>query len=236
MYWGYGFWDYSYILVLIGAVLSLIASARVRITYNKYAQVRSAGGMTGAEVARRILESQGVHDVRIEHVSGNLTDHFDPREMVVRLSDTVYNSTSVAAAGVAAHECGHVMQEEENYAPLKFRENLVPVANFGSSISWPLILIGLLIRSDAGWYIAIAGVILFSLAVLFQLVTLPVEFDASHRALGILEDTGILGHEELRDTRKVLHAAAMTYVAAAAAAILQLLRVMLIANSGRRRD
>lgn len=232
----YGFWDYSYILVLIGALLSLIASARVRSTYSKYSRVWSAGNMTGAEVARRILESQGITDVRIEHVSGSLTDHFDPREMVVRLSDSVYDNNSVAAAGVAAHECGHVMQEEENYAPLKFRENLVPVANFGSSISWPLIIIGLLINSNAGWYVAMAGVILFSLAVLFQLVTLPVEFDASHRALGILEDTGILGQEELRDTRKVLSAAAMTYVAAAAAAILQLLRVMLIANSGRRRD
>lgn len=232
----YGFWDYSYILVLIGALLSLIASARVRSTYGKYSQVRSAGGMTGAEVARRILESQGVHDVRIEHVSGSLTDHFDPREMVVRLSDSVYDNNSVAAAGVAAHECGHVMQEEENYAPLKFRESLVPVANFGSSISWPLIIIGLFINSNAGWYVAMAGVIFFSLAVLFQLVTLPVEFDASRRALAILEDTGILGQEELRDTRKVLSAAAMTYVAAAAAAILQLLRVMLIANSGRRRD
>ena len=192
--------------------------------------------MTGAEVARRILESQGITDVRIEHVSGSLTDHFDPREMVVRLSDSVYDNNSVAAAGVAAHECGHVMQEEENYAPLKFRESLVPVANFGSSISWPLIIIGLFINSNAGWYVAMAGVIFFSLAVLFQLVTLPVEFDASRRALAILEDTGILGQEELRDTRKVLSAAAMTYVAAAAAAILQLLRVMLIANSGRRRD
>ena len=232
----YGFWDYSYILVLIGALLSLIASARVRSTYSKYSRVWRAGNMTGAEVARRILESQGITDVRIEHVSGSLTDHFDPREMVVRLSDSVYDNNSVAAAGVAAHECGHVMQEEENYAPLKFRESLVPVANFGSSISWPLIIIGLFINSNAGWYVAMAGVIFFSLAVLFQLVTLPVEFDASRRALAILEDTGILGQEELRDTRKVLSAAAMTYVAAAAAAILQLLRVMLIANSGRRRD
>jgi len=232
----YGFWDYSYILVLIGALLSLIASARVRSTYSKYSRVWSVGNMTGAEVARRILESQGITDVRIEHVSGSLTDHFDPREMVVRLSDSVYDNNSVAAAGVAAHECGHVMQEEENYAPLKFRESLVPVANFGSSISWPLIIIGLFINSNAGWYVAMAGVIFFSLAVLFQLVTLPVEFDASRRALAILEDTGILGQEELRDTRKVLSAAAMTYVAAAAAAILQLLRVMLIANSGRRRD
>ena len=232
----YGFWDYSYILVLIGALLSLIASARVRSTYSKYSRVWSADNMTGAEVARRILESQGITDVRIEHVSGSLTDHFDPREMVVRLSDSVYDNNSVAAAGVAAHECGHVMQEEENYAPLKFRESLVPVANFGSSISWPLIIIGLFINSNAGWYVAMAGVIFFSLAVLFQLVTLPVEFDASRRALAILEDTGILGQEELRDTRKVLSAAAMTYVAAAAAAILQLLRVMLIANSGRRRD
>ena len=230
----YYFWDSTYILVLIGVVLSLIASARVRTTYAKYSRVQSAGGMTGAEVARRILASQGITDVDVQHVSGNLTDHYDPRTKTVSLSDSVYGSTSVAAAGVAAHECGHVCQHAENYSPLNFRSALVPVANFGSSISWPLIIIGLFIRAEWGYYVCIAGVLLFSLAVLFQLVTLPVEFNASHRAMNILEDTGILGHDELKMTGKVLRAAAMTYVAAAAGAILQLLRVMIIANSSRR--
>ena len=230
----YGWFDPTYILVIIGMIIGLIASANVKGTFNRYSKVRSAGGMTGAQVAQRVLQSQGIYDVEIRHVSGNLTDHYDPRSKTVNLSDTVFNSTSVAAAGVAAHECGHAVQHNVGYAPLSIRSALVPVVNFGANISWPLIIIGLFIRSEWGYYVVIAGVILFSLAVLFQLVTLPVEFNASHRALDILGDTRILGEDELKYTRKVLTAAAMTYVAALASSILQFIRVLLIANSRKR--
>ena len=230
----YGWFDPTYILVIIGMIIGLIASANVKGTFNRYSKVRSAGGMTGAQVAQRVLQSQGIYDVEIRHVSGNLTDHYDPRSKTVNLSDTVFNSTSVAAAGVAAHECGHAVQHHVGYAPLSIRSALVPVVNFGANISWPLIIIGLFIRSEWGYYVVIAGVILFSLAVLFQLVTLPVEFNASHRALDILGDTRILGEDELKYTRKVLTAAAMTYVAALASSILQFIRVLLIANSRKR--
>lgn len=230
----YGWFDPTYILVIIGMIIGLIASANVKGTFNRYSKVRSMGGMTGAQVAKRVLESQGIYDVEIRHVSGSLTDHYDPRNKTVNLSDTVYGSTSVAAAGVAAHECGHAVQHNVGYAPLSIRSALVPVVNFGANISWPLIIIGLFIRSEFGYYVILAGVILFSFAVLFQFVTLPVEFNASHRALEILGDTRILGEDELKYTRKVLMAAAMTYVAALASSILQFLRVILIANSRKR--
>ena len=191
--------------------------------------------MTGAQAAERILQSAGIYDVQIRHVSGNLTDHFDPRTKTVNLSDSVYNSTSVAAVGVAAHECGHVIQHANNYAPLTFRTALVPVANLGSALAWPVILVGALINSRSSMAIINFGIILFSLAVLFQLVTLPVEFNASSRALKQLQLQGILGDQELVYTRRVLSAAALTYVASAAAAILQLLRIILLFG-GRRRD
>ena len=229
------FWDYTYILVLIGAVICMIASTRVRTTFNKYAKYRSMSGMTGAQAAERILRSAGIYDVQIRHVSGELTDHYDPRTKTVNLSDSVYNSTSVAAVGVAAHECGHVIQHDTNYAPLTFRTTLVPIANIGSTLAWPVILIGLLINSRSSMMIIDIGIILFSLAVLFQLVTLPVEFDASGRALRLLQEQGILGSEEIVYTRKVLSAAALTYVASAASAILQLFRIILLFG-GRRRD
>ncbi len=226
----YGF-DYTYVLVLIGAVLCMWASYRVNSVYNKYSHIRSASGMTGAEVAQRILDRNGVRDVRVEHVSGNLTDHYDPRTQTVNLSDAVYGSTSVAALGVAAHECGHVMQHESGYMPLKIRTALVPAANLGSQIGLPLVIIGLIFGLSNS-FIAI-GIWIFALAVLFQIVTLPVEFNASHRALAMLEEYGILGTDEVEASRKVLGAAAMTYVAAATSAVLQLLRLIML---GRRRD
>ena len=226
----YGF-DYTYVLVLIGAVLCMWASYRVNSVYNKYSHIRSASGMTGAEVAQRILDRNGVRDVRVEHVSGNLTDHYDPRTQTVNLSDAVYGSTSVAALGVAAHECGHVMQHESGYMPLKIRTALVPAANLGSQIGLPLVIIGLIFGLSNS-FIAI-GIWIFALAVLFQIVTLPVEFNASHRSLAMLEEYGILGTDEVEASRKVLGAAAMTYVAAAASAVLQLLRLIML---GRRRD
>ena len=191
--------------------------------------------MNGAQVAQRVLQAAGIYDVQVRHVSGSLTDHYDPRTKTVNLSDPVYNATSVAALGVAAHECGHAIQHAKSYAPLSIRSALVPIANFGSMLAWPVILIGLLFNTRSSGLIIDIGILLFSAAVLFQLVTLPVEFDASRRALVMLRTQGILADDELRYTRRVLKSAALTYVASAAAAILQLLRIILITN-GRRRD
>lgn len=232
---GYYYWDPTYILVVIGAVICMIASARVKGTFNKYSQLRSMSGMNGAQVAQRVLQAAGIYDVQVRHVSGSLTDHYDPRTKTVNLSDPVYNATSVAALGVAAHECGHAIQHAKSYAPLSIRSALVPIANFGSMLAWPVILIGLLFNTRSSGLIIDIGILLFSAAVLFQLVTLPVEFDASRRALVMLRTQGILADDELRYTRRVLKSAALTYVASAAAAILQLLRIILITN-GRRRD
>lgn len=230
------FYDPTYFLVLIGVILSLLASAKVKSTFNRYSRVRNSRGLTGAQVAEQVLHGAGIYDVRIEHVSGNLSDHYDPRSKVLRLSDSVYGQTSVAAAGVAAHECGHAIQHAYGYGPLQFRNVLVPVANFGSKIAWPLILIGLLINRESSWYIMMAGVIAFSLAVLFQIVTLPVEFNASGRAIKILEESGMMYGDELRGAKKVLSAAAMTYLAGTAASILQLLRLLLLTGGRRRND
>jgi Zn-dependent membrane protease YugP len=228
------YFDPTYFLVIIGAILCLIASARVRSTYSRYQRVRSTSGLTGREAAQRILYYSGIQDVRIEHVSGSLTDHYDPRSKVLRLSDSTYGSCSVAAVGVAAHECGHAIQHARGYAPLSFRSALVPVANFGSTIAWPLIILGFLFNNETSQLLINIGILAFSLAVLFQIVTLPVEFNASGRALRILGETGMLQSEELSMTKKVLSAAALTYVASAAAAILQLLRLVLLSN--RRND
>ena len=233
-YYYYGI-DPTYILVLIGAVICMIASARVKSTYNKYSKYRSASGMTGAEAAQRILNTAGIYDVTIQHVSGNLTDHYNPANKTLNLSDSVYGSTSVAAVGVAAHECGHAIQHQKNYVPLTLRATIVPVANLGSTLAWPLILIGLLFSRNTGALFIDIGIICFSFAVIFQLVTLPVEFNASRRALRILGEQGILSESELPYTRKVLQAAALTYVASAASAILQLLRLILLFG-GRDRD
>ncbi len=229
--YGYYF-DPTYIFVLIGAVLSIIASARVNSTFNKFARERSMSGMTGAQTAEKILRTKGIYDVRVEHIRGTLTDHYDPSAKVVRLSDSVYNSTSVAAIGVAAHECGHVMQHYEKYAPLNIRTALVPAANIGSKLGIPIILVGLILGSNS--LLMQIGIWVFSLAVLFQVVTLPVEFDASKRALVCIEQYGIVTSDERRKSAKVLKAAAYTYVAAAAASILQLLRLVML--FGRRDD
>lgn len=229
------YYDPTYILVLIGVVLSLLASSRVNSTYERYSRVSNHAGITGAMAAERILHHMGIFDVRIEHVSGKLSDHYDPKNKVLRLSDSTYYSTSVAALGVAAHECGHAVQHATGYAPLNIRGALVPVANFGSNISWPLIVMGLFINGKMSMILINLGILLFTAAVLFQIVTLPVEFNASSRALKILQGTGMLYDEEVRQARKVLSAAALTYVAGAASAVLQLLRLLII-TGGRRRD
>lgn len=227
------FYDPTYILVMIGVVICLLASAKMNSTFSKYSRVRSHSGMTGKEAAEALLHREGIYDVRVEYVAGNLTDHYDPRSKVLRLSDATYQQTSVAAIGVAAHECGHAIQHARGYTPLSIRSALVPVANFGSSIAWPLIIIGLIMNSQTSQLFLNLGVIAFSMAVLFQIVTLPVEFNASRRALKILGNTGMLYPDEVRETRKVLTAAALTYVAGAASAILQLLRLIMISNSRR---
>lgn len=231
----YGF-DTTYLLVLIGAIICMVASARVKSTYRKYSQYNSMSGMTGAQAANRILNSAGIYDVEICHVSGNLTDNYNPSKKTLNLSDAVYNSTSVAAIGVAAHECGHAIQHQQGYAPLNIRSAIVPVANIGSTVAWPLILIGLLFTGNSSDLFINLGIICFSFAVFFQLVTLPVEFNASSRALAILGREGILADSELPYTKKVLSAAALTYVASAAAAILQLLRLVLLFGGRRSRD
>ena len=227
------YYDPTYILVLIGVVISLWASAKVNSTYQKYSRTRSYSGLTGAEAARRILNSAGIYDVTVEHVRGNLTDHYDPRARVLRLSDSVYGSSSVAAIGVAAHECGHAIQDEESYAPLRIRSALVPVANFGPKAADPSIILGLFFGSS--YTLIQIGLLCFALGTLFQIVTLPVEFNASARAVRILGDSHMLMEEELQQTRKVLSAAALTYVAAALASVLSLLRLFLLFG-GRDRD
>ncbi len=232
--YGYGFYgfDPTYILLVIGMLLSLAASAKLKSTFAQYRRVRSASGLTGEQAARRILMAAGITDVAVRSIPGSLTDHYDPRTRTVNLSQDSYGQTSLAAVGVAAHECGHAIQHATNYAPLDFRSALVPVANFGSNLSWPIFIIGLFAGIRP---LTTAGIVLFSLAVLFQLVTLPVEINASSRALKMLQSTGILGSDETKGARKVLTAAAMTYVAALAASILQLLRLVILAG-GRRRD
>ena len=222
--YGYGL-DPTIILVLIGVALSLWAQGRVNSTFSRYSRVRSMTGMT----------AQGIYDVTVQQIAGELTDHYDPRTKTVNLSQSVYGATSVAAIGVAAHECGHAMQDNEGYAPLRFRSALVPAANFGSKLSWPLILLGL-VFGGLGSPLVEIGILMFSLAVLFQLVTLPVEYNASARAVRLLDSQGILAGEEVSGTRKVLNAAAHTYVAAAATSILQLLRLIILFGGRNRRD
>lgn len=235
-YYYYGFMDPTYILIIIGALLSIGASGVVKSTFNKYSRVGNKRRMTGAEAARRLLQSQGIFDVTIREVRGNLTDHYDPRTKTLNLSETVYSSTSVSAVGVAAHECGHAMQHANGYLPLKFRSSLVPVANFGSYLAWPLIVIGLLLNSSASYVLLEAGVILFCLVILFQLVTLPVEFNASRRAVKLLDEQCLLVGDEVKQTASVLRAAALTYVASVAASLLQLLRILILIGGRRRCD
>ncbi len=225
------YYDSTYILVIIAFALTLFASFGVKSTFARYDKIRNTRGITGADAARRILSSNGIGNVTVEHTPGSLTDHFDPRTNVVRLSDATYNSTSVAAIGVAAHECGHAIQHSVGYAPIKLRNAIVPVVNIGNTLSMPLFFIGLVMGA---YKLALAGALLFSFVLVFQLVTLPVELNASRRALKILDEFDILGNSELKGAKKVLTAAAMTYVAAVAATALQLLRLLTILN--RRRD
>lgn len=232
--YGYGYWgfDRTYLLLIIGMILSLLASAKLKSTFGVYRKIRSASGLTGAETAQRILRNAGIYDVQVVPIQGSLTDHYDPQKKVLGLSQDVYGQTSLAAVGVAAHECGHAIQHANNYALLNLRSAIVPAANIGANISWPLFLAGLIFSIRP---LLTLGILLFSLAVLFQLVTLPVEINASSRALRMLQSTGILSPEENKGARKVLTAAALTYVAALASSILQLLRLLILAG-GRDRD
>ena len=226
--------DITYIVLVLPAILlGLWAQMRVKSTYARYSHVRSARGITAEEAARLILDMNGLSQVPIQRVRGSLTDHYDPRQRVVRLSDSVYGSTSVAAIGVAAHEVGHAVQHAAHYAPLKLRNAIIPMTNIGSALSIPLILVGLILNSQP---LALFGVALFGLVALFQLVTLPVEFNASRRALATLESRDILGREELYGARQVLTAAALTYVAALIQSLAQLLRLLILVGGSRRRD
>ena len=227
------YYDSTYILVLIGAVISMIASARVKSTYAKYGKIRSHSGMTATDAARMILDNAGLRHVRIERVSGDLTDHYSPKEQILRLSDTTIHSGSIAAIGVAAHECGHAIQHAEHYAPLNVRNAIVPVVNLGSTLSWPMILLGLLFGFSGFFKL---GILLFSFSLIFQIITLPVEFNASSRAVAILEQSGMLYEDELKGARKVLSAAAMTYVAAVVATLLSLLRLIILFGGRRNND
>ena len=231
MYWPF-FYDWTYILLIPALILSMWAQFRVSSTFNRFSKVRASSGMTATQMAEQLLHAEGVYDVSVERTRGNLTDHYDPKNMVLRLSDSTANSTSVAALGVAAHEAGHVLQHRDGYAPLMLRTAAVPVVNIGSNLSWPLFVVGLIFSWEPLLYV---GISLFALAVLFALITLPVEFNASKRALVALEANGYLQPgEEMRGAKKVLSAAAMTYVASAFMAIMQLLRLLAIA--GVRRD
>jgi len=220
--------------MLAVALASIIASARVNMTFSKFDRVRSMTGMTGADAAQNLLRAAGIYDVSVERIGGKLSDHYDPARKAVCLSDATYASASVAAVAVAAHECGHAIQHHEKYAPLSIRSTLVPMANLGSKAGIPIILLGCFLGYN--YTLVQVGIWVFSLAVLFQIVTLPVEFNASSRALKLLESQRILSHEETKMSRKVLSAAAMTYVAAAASSIIQLLRLIAIFGGGRRRD
>ena len=231
---GMFYWDPTYILVLIGMVLCLGASAMVNSAMSRYSKVRNSTGMTGAEAARRILNNEGLYNVQIECLKSGSGDHYDPRSNTVRLSCDNYNQPSVTAVGVAAHECGHAIQHAKGYAPLNFRSALVPVANIGSTLGMPLIILGVFLSWNQ--VLIRIGIWAFALAVLFQLVTLPVEFNASSRALAKIDQYGLLGGEETKGCRKVLTAAALTYVAAAASSILQLLRLILLFGGNRRSD
>ncbi len=235
LYYG-GFFDVGYVLVLIGLLISLWASWNVKSTFRRYQNTRNSRGLTAAQVARQILDDNGLYQIRIERVSGNLTDHYDPKGNVIRLSDSVHDSTSVAAIGVAAHECGHAVQHAVNYFPMQIRSAIIPVTQLGSRLWYIVFVLGLIFsNSYAGMPLQMIGILLFSLIVLFQLVTLPVEFNASRRAMQTLESRYILAGEELSGARKVLTAAALTYVAALLGSILQLIRLLGVSKRNNRR-
>lgn len=226
------YYDPTYILVILGFIFAMFASGGVQRTFNKYSKIKSYRGYTGADAARKILDDNGLYDVRIEHINGNLSDHYDPKANVIRLSDATYADNSVAAIGVAAHEAGHAVQHAVGYAPIKVRNAIVPAVNICSSLSMPLFLIGLIFALPT---LTTIGIVLFAGALVFQLVTLPVEFNASRRAISILNTSAMLDEQELSGAKKVLTAAAMTYVAAVISTALQLFRLILLSNS-RRRD
>lgn len=232
------YYDPTMILLIPALILTMWAQFKVNSTFRKYSQIESARRMTGADAARRILDRNGLSSVQIQHVRGNLTDHFDPRTNTVNLSDTTYANTSIGAIGVAAHECGHAIQHATGYAPIRVRNAIVPAVNFCSKLSMPIILIGFILAAFGEFSTVMidVGIILFAATVLFQLVTLPVEFNASSRAIKTLDSYELLSNEEIKGARKVLSAAAMTYVAAAFSAIMTLLRLILISNNNRRRD
>lgn len=230
MLFGWFYFDWTILLVIPGFIISLWAQIQVSSTFNKYSKMQTVRGLSGADAARRILDSNGLSHVRIEQIKGNLTDHYDPKANVIRLSESVYHATSPAAIGVAAHEAGHAIQYAKNYAPIGLRMKIVPITKFGSLLSIPLFFIGLVLAND---YMMVAGIVLYALIAFFQLVTLPVEFNASSRAMSSLASTGILNDNELRASRKVLTAAAMTYVAALLTSLLTLLRLIILANNRR---
>lgn len=237
MYGYYGF-DWTYVVLVLPCILlSLWASANVNSTFKRYSTQYSRRGLTGAEAAERVLRANGVTGVRIERISGDLTDHFDPRSNVIRLSDNVYGNTSTAAIGVACHEAGHAVQYAQDYVPIRIRSAVIPATNLGSKLAMPLILIGLLINSlgDLSYFLIYLGIACFGLSLVFQLVTLPVEFDASHRAMEAIAQTELLTQEEQQGARKTLRAAALTYVAATAVALSQLLRLIVLFGGNRRR-
>ena len=228
------YYDWTYLLIMLPCfILSLICSASVKSNFSKYSKVNNSRGLTGAQAAQQVLNAHGVTGVRIEPVSGKLTDHFDPRTNVIRLSESVYNARTVSAVGVACHEAGHAVQHAEGYVPNKIRSAIVPVANIGSRLSWIVLVVGMLLPVQFNFVITI-GIVLFSASIVFTLITLPVEFNASSRALKTIQSTGMLNESEYAGAKKVLTAAAMTYVAAAATSIMQLLRLILIFGSRRR--
>ena len=230
------FYDYWYIVLVMPAVLlSIFASIKVNTTFKKYSKVRSSRGITGAEAARRVLDANGLYSVKIERVRGDLTDHYNPQNNTIYLSQTVYDNPSAAAIGVAAHEAGHAVQHAVGYTPIKIRAAIIPATRFGSMLAFPLILFGLLLEASGMIYLAYLGVACFGLSTLFQLVTLPTEFNASRRALRAIESCGILAKDEISSARKVLSAAAMTYVAALAVSLMQLLRLLLMVSGNSKR-
>lgn len=228
----YFYYDPTYMLAIIGIIITLIASANVNATFKKYDKIGSRRRITAAEAARRILDANGLHNIRIERVSGRLTDYFSSKEGVIRLSDATYSSTSIAALGVAAHECGHAVQHAEGYTPIKVRNSIVPVVNICSHLAIPIILVGLFISVE----LALFGVVMYCAVLVFQIVTIPTETNASARAISTLYNMGILDEDELQGTKKVLRAAALTYFASAAATALQVLRLFLMVSGNRRRD
>ena len=234
----YGF-DWTYLIIVLPCIiLAMIASASVNSTFKRYSKQISRRNITGADAAMRVLRANGVYNVKIERVSGNLTDHFDPKTNVIRLSDSVHDSTSTAAIGVACHEAGHAVQYAQNYAPIKLRAAIIPITNIGSRLAMPLILIGILFNTlgSFSYTIIYLGIACFSLSLVFQLITLPVEFNASRRAISTIDDAGLLTEEEQIGAKKTLRAAAMTYVAAVAVSLAQLLRLILLFGGRRRRD